>query len=204
MYNNKTWLSLLLSGTRASSEGYTSQRLKVEGKKRKKLTVRSSLAVQWLGLWAFIAKGLGSFPGRWTSHASHTVRPKTEKKWREKYWITVDVKKEEEGRRWGRREADAGCGNARWGLCPHSAGTCGHNPLQQETDAPNPQPPDPALSVRSWKIVNKCHHKPPQTRQSRKEKGYKGECDPEMKLSNIHMEKWQVIKVFQIREILTF
>ena len=45
-----------------SSECYTSQRLKVEGKKRKYLTLRSSLVVQWLGLWAFIAKVLGSFP----------------------------------------------------------------------------------------------------------------------------------------------
>lgn len=39
--------------------------------------------------------------------------------------------------------------------------TCGHNSLKQETDAPTRLPPDTDLSVRSWKIVNKCHHKPP-------------------------------------------
>ena len=37
----------------------------------KEIFIGNSLAVQWLGLWAFTAKGPGSVPGWWTILRSH-------------------------------------------------------------------------------------------------------------------------------------
>lgn len=86
----------------------------------------------------------------------------------------MDVKKEEEGRGWGRREADAGRENAsKMGPLSSLCRDLRSQPTPAGDRRPHPLPPEPDVSVRSWKIVNKCHHKPPKLVKAEKKRGTK-------------------------------
>ena len=55
-----------------------------EGKENKNILFLTSLAFQWLGLWALTAEGVGSIPGQGRSGNCCMERPKKKEKKRKK------------------------------------------------------------------------------------------------------------------------